>query len=120
MGVGEQDIPFLTGQAPGLDAPAGTPPLRPKAKRPAERGLFNARSTRVRLRGSHNSMCRDVDHPVGWGHRRRGPTGRCADLEVGVPGPVRHLPCWGVCQGLHHPVAQGSPPPRPLRAAVPV
>ena len=27
MGVDEQDVPFLAGQAPGLDAPAGTPPL---------------------------------------------------------------------------------------------
>ena len=35
-------------------------------------------------------MCRDVEHPVGLGHRRRGPAGRCADLEVGVPLPACH------------------------------
>ena len=38
------------------------------------------------LRGTR----REVSHPDGWGLRRRGPAGRCAGVNTGVPGRERH------------------------------
>ena len=58
-----------------------------------------------RSRGFHHRLLRGTrregSHPDGWGLRRRGPAGRCADPhrenwpEVGVPVPARHPLCWG-------------------------
>ena len=39
--------------------------------------------------------CREGGHPEGWSLRGRGPAGRCADREVGVPVPAGRDGGWG-------------------------
>ena len=44
---------------------------------------------------------REGSHPDGWGLRRRGPAGRCADRRSAFPCGRRHLNGWGSRAGLH-------------------
>ena len=52
---------------------------------------------RPALRGTR----RDGNRPDGWGLRRRGPAGRCADRRSAFPCGRRHLDRWGPRVGLH-------------------
>ena len=83
--------------------PRGIPPSRALS---AGRLAPTGRTGRPRRsRGFHHRLLRGTrregSHPDGWGLRRRGPAGRCADPhrenwpEVGVPVPARHPLCWG-------------------------
>ena len=49
----------------------------------------------VRAASSVGGTCRDGSHPDGWGMRRRGPAGRCADRRSAFPCLPGHLSQWG-------------------------
>ena len=50
----------------------------------------------VRAASSVGGTCRDGSHPDGWGMRRRGPAGRCADRRSAFQACLRgHLSQWG-------------------------
>ena len=65
------------------------------ARHPALDGLHS--------RGNHvkDGTRREGSHPDGWGLRRRGPAGRCADRRSAFPCGRRHLDGWGSRAGLH-------------------
>ena len=76
----------------GFRAPAR---CRPEASAPLSRAILPLRGT-----------CREGSYPDGWGLRRRGPAGRCADRRSAFPG-LRAIPPVSVTRF------------RPLRGAVP-
>ena len=61
----------------------------------------------VRAASSVGGTCRDGSHPDGWGMRRRGPAGRCADRRSAFPCLPGHLSQWGPRRDGSHPDGWG-------------